>query len=234
MMNSVADEPGSAALTNTSSTWVPAFSNGLLRNLAIDMALPWVAIQVLTRVSGISSTSAFALAALFPAGSMIANWRRRRRIDYIGLAVAVTLVGAVALALVTQDIRFALLKPAIGAALFSMACLATLGRKAPLMFYFARQATAGDDPAKLAAWNAQLDSSPEFRRAMRLMTLVWGLALLAKAALWTAVALLLPAGAAIVAGPVLGIGLFIALMAWTITFARRGAARIAAANGDQR
>jgi hypothetical protein len=209
-------------------TFVPAFPKGLLRNVAIDMAMPWIAIQLLPRMLGISSATAVALAALFPAGSLIVDWRRRRRVDFIGLVVLVMLISGGAVALITQDVRFVMLKPVVGAAVFGVACLATLGRRAPLMFFLARQVTAGDDPEKVAAWTARLDSAG-FRRAMRVLTLVWGLAFLGKAALWTVAVLLLPPSAALLAAPVVGIGMFAALMTWSIAFARRGAARIAAA-----
>jgi intracellular septation protein A len=226
MMKSVADvELGSPA---PHSIFVPAFPQGLLRNVAIDMAMPWIAIQLLTRTLGISSPMAVALAALFPAASMLVNWWRRHRVDFIGLVVLVMLIGSGALVLITQDIRFVLLKPVAGAAVFGVACLATLGRQAPLMFFLARQVTAGDDPEKLAAWTARL-SDAGFRRAMQVLTLVWGLAFIAKAALWTLAVLLLPPNAALLAAPVFGISIFTALMAWTIAFARRGAARLAAA-----
>ena len=206
------------------SPFVPSFPTGLLRNLAVDMAIPWIAIQLLPRMLGISSPAAVALAALFPAGSMIVNWWRRRRIDYIGLFVLVMLIGGGTLVLITQDVRFVLLKPVAGAAIFGTACLATLGRRAPLMFFLARQVTAGDDPEKAAAWTGRLDNAG-FRRAMRVLTLVWGLAFLGKAALWTLAVLLLPPNAALLTAPVFGIGIFAALMAWSIAFARRGAAR---------
>lgn len=228
-MNAAADQPGSADPLVPADTFVPAFPRGLLRNLVVDMALPWTAIQVLPRLLDVSATTAFALAALFPAASLFVHWRRRRRVDAIGLTVLVVLTGAVSLALITHDIRYALLKPALGAALFGLANLGSLATHTPLMFFFARQLTAGDDPAKHAAWTERLVGSAAFRRAMRLLTIVWGLAFLAKAALWAAAALALPAGAAILTGPVLTIGLFAALMIWTIAFARRGAARIAAA-----
>jgi intracellular septation protein A len=159
---------------------------------------------------------------------MLVNWWRRHRVDFIGLVVLVMLIGSGALVLITQDIRFVLLKPVAGAAVFGVACLATLGRQAPLMFFLARQVTAGDDPEKLAAWTARL-SDAGFRRAMQVLTLVWGLAFIAKAALWTLAVLLLPPNAALLAAPVFGISIFTALMAWTIAFARRGAARLAAA-----
>jgi hypothetical protein len=96
------------------------------------------------------------------------------------------------------------------------------------MFFLARQFTAGDDPAKIAAWNSRVEIAG-FRRAMRVLTAVWGLAFLAKAALWTASALLLSPMAALLSGPAIGLGAFAALMAWTIAYARRGAARLATA-----
>ena len=231
-MNSITDLSPPAAAPATASTWVPSFPRGLLRNIVIDMALPWVALQLLTRLWGMPDVSAFALAALIPAGSLLVHWRRRRRVDFIGLAVIVTLLGAVILALALNDIRYAMLKPAVGAALFAGACLGSLGRKAPLMYFFARQVTAGDDPVKLAAWAERLDNSAGFRRAMRVLTVVWGLAMLGKAAIWAGAAVLLPPSAGLVLGPVLSIGLLCALMAWTIAFARRGAARLAAAEAN--
>jgi hypothetical protein len=233
MMKSIAAEPLAASLP--ASTWVPAFPTGLLRNLAIDMAMPWLAIQLLTRLWGVPGPIAVSAAALFPAAALLANWLRRRSIDYIALLVLATLSGGIIVALVTHDLRFVMLKPVLGAAAFGLACLLSLGRRAPLMFYFARQTTAGDDTAKIAAWTAQL-ANPQFRRAMQLLTVVWGLAFLGKAMLWTGIALTLPPETALFLVPVLGIASLVALMTWTIAFARRGAAQIAAANqmGDQR
>ncbi|HEY1795544.1 MAG TPA: VC0807 family protein [Stellaceae bacterium] len=202
------------------ATFVPRFPPGLRRALVIDAALPWLAVQVLTRGQGWPVASAVAAAAAFPAMSVVANFLRGRRIEWIGLIMLVGLAGAVAVALSTGDARLALLKAVPGAALFGAACLASLGLRRPLMFFVARQFTAGDDPAKLAAWNGRLDS-PGFRRAMRLLTLVWGLAFLAKAGLWTGAALLLTTDAALIVIPVLGFATLGALFAWTIAFARR-------------
>ena len=220
-MNAIADEPAS-------DTFVPGFPRGLVRNLIVDMALPWIAVQVLTQVWGFSTVAAIAIAALFPASSIAIGALRRRRLDFIGALVLVTLIGGVAVSLATQDVRFALMRAVPGATLFAVACLASLPARRPLMFFLARQFTAGDDPAKIAAWNARVEIAG-FRRAMRVLTAVWGLAFLAKAALWTASALLLSPMAALLSGPAIGLGAFAALMAWTIAYARRGAARLAAA-----
>jgi hypothetical protein len=219
MPNTVATDEQPAP-SHDPGTFVPRFPAGFGRNLVIDAALPWIAVQVLTHRLDWPMAEAVAVAAVFPAASVIANFLRRRRVEWVGLIILVTLIGAVAVALSTGDARLALLKAAPGAALFGVACLASLGMRRPLMFFVARQFTAGDDPAKLAAWNARVDSAG-FRRAMRLLTLVWGLAFLAKAMLWTGAALLLPVNTALIVIPVLGFGVLGALFAWTIAFARR-------------
>ena len=220
-MNAIANEPAA-------DTFVPSFPRGLLRNLAVDVALPWIAVLLLTRFGGFSTVAAIAIAALFPAASIIIGALRRRRLDFIGALVLLTLVGGVALSFATNDVHFALIRAVPGATLFAIACLVTLPARRPLMFFFARQVTAGEDPAKIAAWNARVEVAG-FRRAMRVLTLVWGLAFLAKAALWTASALLLSPTVALLSGPAIGFGAFGLLMLWTIAYARRGAARLAAA-----
>ena len=220
-MNAIAD-------SSAAGTFVPGFPRGLLRNLAVDVALPWIAVLLLTRFGGFSTVAAIAIAALFPAASVVIGALRRRRLDFIGALVLLTLVGGVALSFATNDVHFALMRAVPGATLFAVACFVTLPARRPLMFFFARQVTAGDDPAKIAAWNARVEIAG-FRHAMRVLTLVWGLAFLAKAALWTASALLLSPTVALLSGPAIGFGAFGLLMLWTIAYARRGAARRAAA-----
>jgi hypothetical protein len=218
MLNTVATEE--PAPTYDPGTFVPRFPAGLRRALVIDAVLPWIAVQVLTHQLDWPTAQAVAVAAAFPAVSVIANILRRRRIEWIGLIILVTLAGAVAVALSTGDARLALLKAVPGAVLFGVACLLSLAMRRPLMFFVSRQFTAGDDPARLAAWNKRVDDRG-FRRAMRLLTTVWGLTFLVKAALWTGAALLLPVNAALIVIPVLGFGTLGALFAWTIAFARR-------------
>lgn len=220
-MNATASEP-------VTGTFVPSFPRGVVRNLVVDMALPWIAVQFLTREWDIPIVSAIAIAALFPAASTVLTVLRQRRLNIIGAIVLVTLLGSVAMALVTQDARFALMRAVPGATLFGVACLASLAARRPVMFFLARQVTAGDDPVKLAAWNVRVEIAG-FRRAMRVLTTVWGLAFLAKAALWAASALFLSPTLALLSGPAIGFGAFATLMAWTIAYARRGAARLAAA-----
>jgi hypothetical protein len=198
-----------------------------LRTIAVDVLLPWLAVQLLLRFAHLSIVPALAIAAVFPAVSMVRSWIRQRHVDFIGLAVFVTILGGIAVALLVDDPRFAVLKGAPGFALFGIACLISLTRKRPLMFYVARQFNAAGDKAKVAAWTARLEN-PRFRQAMRLLTLVWGVALLVEAPLGIAAAFLLPPTTAMVVEPMLGVGTISALLAWTFAFARRRQAAAAA------
>ena len=120
--------------------------------------------------------------------------------------------------------RFAVLKAAPAFGLFGLACLFSLWSRRPLMFFVGREFTAGGDMVKRAAWTARWEMAG-FRRAMRLLTIVWGVACLLKATLGIGAALLLPPRVALVAEPILGIGTTAALLVWTTAYARRRAQR---------
>jgi len=193
---------------------------GLARNLAVDVVFPWIAVQLLEHVWNASGVTAFAVAALFPAASVAVSWTRHRRLDVIGLIVLPSLLAGIALALLTGDVRFAVLKAAPGFGLFGLVCLASLAAERPAMFYVSRYFTSGGDAAKAAAWTERL-ASPGFRHAMRLLTLVWGIACLAEMVLGVAVAFLLPPVDALLVERLLGLGTAAALIAWTTAYARR-------------
>ncbi len=192
-----------------------------LRGLVIDVGLPWLALQLLERV-GVSIIGALAIAAVFPAFGVLSSWRRSRSIDVVGIIVLASLILGLVVALCVGDPRFALVKAAPAFALFGAACLVSLPMRRPLMFFVARHFAPGEPAAKTAQWNQRL-SRPGFRSAMRLLTLVWGVACLAEAALGITAAFVLPLHVAVVAEPMIAIGTVALLLAWTRRFASRRA-----------
>jgi hypothetical protein len=192
---------------------------GLALKLAVDVVLPWIAVRTLERM-GVAMVPAFAAAALIPLASVAYSWIARRRVEAIGAVVALTLLLGAGLALVSSDVRFSVVKAAPAYGLFGIACLLSLLRRRPIMFFVARYFSTGGDPAKRAAWNERL-AIPAFRSAMRRLTLVWGSATLAEAVLGISSAIVLPPQLALVAEPALAMATVAALLFWTVAFTRR-------------
>jgi hypothetical protein len=201
----------------------PFGGSNLVGTFIVDAALPWVAVELLES-HGVSSVAAFALAAVFPVGSVALAWLRHRRVEAIGIAVTIAMVLGICVSIATDDVRFGVVKGAPAYGLFGLACLASLGAGRPVMFYVSRYFVAGDDPAKRAAWEARLEQ-PGFRHAMRILTAVWGLATLAEAVVGVAFAFTLAPSVTLVAEPALALGTVAALLFWTTAYARRREAR---------
>jgi uncharacterized membrane protein YfcA len=199
------------------------------RTLLIDVVLPFAAVQIFQRFFAVPAIPAFAIAAIFPAVSVIVEWARAKRVDWIGLLVLVGFGIGIATALLTDQIGFAALRGAPLFALFGIAALASLGSKKPLMFFVARAVETQGDPEKAVAWNARLDE-PRFRAVMRRVTLVWGIACIAEAMLGAVAAFLLPPSIAIVAEPVLALLTIAGLLAWTYSLRPAPAPAATAAN----
>ena len=69
-----------------------------------------------------------------------------------------------------------------------MVCLTSLVWPRPLMFYIGRQFSVGEDPAKIAEFNA-LWQHPRARHTLRVMTLVWAIGWIGEFALRIAMVL---------------------------------------------
>ena len=202
----------------------------LIRSVVINVALPLIAVQLLTR-AGWSAVPALAVAALIPLGGAVLALARRRGVDVIGMLVLTSLIVGIVLALVTGNARFALAQGTIAPAIFGLACLASLATPKPLIFRMARS-YSGADPAQSAAAAAAWDERwkvPRVRAAFFTLTLIWGAAFVVEAALRTVVLIALPPSTAAVVSYALDLLVFGGLIAFTLVRARRGEAALAAA-----
>lgn len=201
------------------------------RNLIVDVALPWLTWRILEG-NGVPAVWALAAAVLFPGASVLFTWLRERRVEAIGIAVVVTIALGIAMALISDEARFGLLKAAPAFGLFGFACLVSLATPRPLMFFVARHFQTAGDPNKAAEWNARMELAG-FRHAMRVITMVWALVCLLEGVLGFLAAFLLPVQAAVVAEPAIGITSVVGLLIWTTAYARaRQARRQTAATPD--
>jgi hypothetical protein len=202
--------------------------NGLMASLLLNGAAPYFAYQLLTR-QGVSPVRALALTAVFPVLGLVLQGVRTRRADGIALISLVVIAIGIAGSLITGDPRFYLVRVSFGTAAFGLTCLASLLFRRPLLFYLGRATVAGSD-ARRAAYFDGLWAFPEFRRVQRVLTVTWGVCYLLEAAARVAIALWLPTSTVLVLEPLLGYGVLVGLLAWTLRYS--GARARARASGS--
>jgi hypothetical protein len=116
--------------------------------------------------------------------------------------------------LISGSVFFALIKESFLTGVFGALCLGSLFVQRPLLFYIVRQFVAGEDAERLAWWNG-LWQYPDFRRGMRFVTFVWGIAYIAEALLRVVFAITLTPAQVVMISPVMGFGILIVLIVWT-------------------
>ncbi len=92
------------------------------------------------------------------------------------------------------------------------------------MFFIGRHFATGNDPAKITYYNA-LWQYPAFRSLNRLITIVWGVALLCEFSIRLILVYTLTVAQVLVISPIVTSVILIALIWWTIVVSKRGARR---------
>lgn len=191
---------------------------GLVPSVLVNAVLPFLLYALLTRRQ-VSAVTALSLTALFPLTWTVVTAIRARRLDVIGaLSLAFIIVG-VATSLLSGSTRLYLVKESFLTGLFGLACLISLLRPRPLLFYLGRQFASGGDAARTAGYD-QRWQQPAFRSRQRLLTAVWGGVLVGEALLRVALAFLLPTAAAVIVSPLLAYVVIAGGIVWTLWYAR--------------
>jgi hypothetical protein len=188
---------------------------------AIGGALVPLAVYYIVRPHVGGDAPALMIAGAPAAAWVAVGWVRTRRIDPIGSIVLFGFLAGILASLLLGGNAFVLkVRDSAFTGLFALACLASLAWRRPIMFFIGRALSAGNDAAKLMAYE-ELWSLPTAPRTFRIITAVWGLGLLVEAGARVALAVVLPTGAFLAVSPVLG-GLVIGgLFAFTVWFSKR-------------
>jgi len=184
----------------------------LMPTLGFDVVMPIVAFNVLTH-EGVSTLWALVVGGAFPAINNLRVWIKSRRLEPLGIIVMTFLVVGTAASLISGSVFFALIKESFMTATFGFICFGSLLAERPLMFYINRQFVAGDDPVRLAWWNG-LWELPDFRAALRFVTVVWGIAYVVEALVRVGFALVLSPAQVVSISPVMAFGVTIVMIAW--------------------
>jgi hypothetical protein len=167
-----------------------------------------------------------------PIAWSVIEFARKRRVD----ALSIIVLAGIALSLLAflggGGARFLQLREKLVTGLIGLGFIVSVLIRRPLVYEFARATMIRQKSSELAVFESRRND-PGFKRAMNLMTLVWGCGLLADTAAGCALVMTLSIRNYLLVSPVLGYGTMGALSLWTFWYARRarrrGEARMAAA-----
>jgi uncharacterized membrane protein len=201
----------------------PAPDRGRMRTLgpvlAFDVIGPIVAYYALVS-AGLSTVTALILSGVIPAAGIALGVARYRRLDAIGILVLIGIVAGSALGAVSGSARLVLLDGVVPTAVFGSVCVASLRSKRPMIFRFALEGM-GRDTAKGRDF-ADRWRYPGFRRSFRVVTVVWGVMFVAEAATQAVIVETASAGTAKATSNLLILPFAAAVIAWNISYAKRG------------
>ena len=156
---------------------------------------------------------------------------RKRRIDALSMLVLAGIALSLLAFLGGGSARFLLLRERLVTVLIGLVFLGSAAIGKPLIYQLARATLMRRSSSELQEFEAMRDNV-HFRRAMTIMTLVWGFGLVGEATVSAVLVFNLSTHDYLIAGPILGYGTTGALGLWTFLYARRrrriGAARRAA------
>ncbi|WP_234386251.1 VC0807 family protein [Streptomyces lydicus] len=160
----------------------------LLVPLTVNILLPLVLYYVL-RAQGLVPWQALLLSSALPAAHALGTAVVRRRVDLFDLLVVVLLAASAVTSLVSGSPRVLLLKDAGIPAVLGLWILSSLCASRPFPFHFGHRLRG---PAQQEEAERAWRDRPDFRSAMRGLTVLWGGAQLLDAVLSTVEALVLP------------------------------------------
>jgi hypothetical protein len=169
-----------------------------------------------------TDTQALIIAGGFSAAWVVFQFVRQRRIDLVGVIVLSGFVVGVGSAELLGGNSYVLkVRDAFFTAIFGAVCIITIfTHRRPALFYVGRYLSAGQDPAKMAAYD-ELHEVPIGRHAFRVLSVVWGIGLIVEAGSRMTLAELLPTTTFLEVSPFVTGSVLGSLFAFTVAFVRR-------------
>lgn len=194
----------------------------LIPSIVINGVLPYVLYILLS--PHLPQVTALAITAVPALIYTLIGFVRNRRIDLIGAIALITIVIGIISALLIRDPRVFLIRESFFTAGYGILCLVSLLFPKPLMFYFGRYFVGGNDPAKMANYDA-LWQYPYFRFTNRVITVVWGVGFLGEAIVRTILVYNLSTAQFLAISPIVLYGITIGLIVITMLYGRHARRR---------
>ncbi|GGX36253.1 VC0807 family protein [Streptomyces lomondensis] len=191
----------------------------LIKVTALDMALPLLLYYGL-RMLGMNQWLALVISGALPLARLVYQVVRERKVERTTLFSLSIIVTSTLVSLLTGDPRLVLARESYFTALVGLWMLSTLLAKRPFLYAATIQILP---EATARSWREDWDNSPDFRKAMRLMTAAWGAAFLIDAVARVVMAYTLPVDSV----PLLGAGLLVVMLIAVVQFSKAYARRLA-------
>ncbi|GAA1123319.1 hypothetical protein GCM10009630_21540 [Kribbella jejuensis] len=200
----------------TSWSAPPRLGVGLLSNraLRLNIVAPVAAYWVLSK-RGMSTVDALALSAVFPAAGGVLAMLRNRRVEPLAVLSLGAIAIGLAVGLLFHDGRILLVKESFTSGALGLVCLGSLLTRKPAIFVLRRRLFVPDDSEAQAEYDGSWQSRAVQAEARR-TTAIWGIALLAEAAVRVGLSYLLPVGTMVTISPLLAPVLLGPLAVWNL------------------
>lgn len=192
-----------------------------LPSIIFGAALP-IGVYFLVRPYMHSDAQALIVAGGCAACWIILQFVRRRNVDVVGAAVlAGFAIGVVTSALLGGNAYVLKVRDGFFTLLVGIACIVTLyTHDRPAFFYVNRYLSAGNDPAKVSAFD-RLHDMPAGRHTFRTLSVVWGIGLVVEASARLTLADVLPTGTFLAVSPFITGSVIGGLFAFTAVYLKR-------------
>jgi hypothetical protein len=203
------------------SIWTWTRTNGprIALEVVVNFALPFAVYNATHQRLG--DVYALLASSAPPMIWSIAEFVRRRRIDALSLLVLTGIVLSLVAFLGGGGVQFLQLRERLVTAAIGLVFLGSAAIGRPLIYQLARARLSRRGAAhEIGAFDSVRDD-PRFRRAMMVMTLAWGVALVSESAVCVALVLTLSIKQYMIVSAVVGYSTIVAMTAWTFWYARR-------------
>ena len=178
-----------------------------------EVLLPY-AVYLALHSAGVSSLLALIAGASAAVVITTASAARSRRVTALAGIVLLTLILSIIVSLISGNARVTLARDCLITGGLGIIMLGSLTRQRPLLFHLLAPLSAPRFAGGEPEFERHYDESPTLRSALMLSTIVWGLVLLADAALRLTAVLVLPVTDAATAATLLTIVTVLTLVGW--------------------
>jgi hypothetical protein len=188
------------------------------REVLVNIAVPFMIYNLAQPRLG--DINALIFSSAQPVLWSLIEFARRRRIDALSLLVLCGIGLSLLAYLGGGSVRLLQMREKLATIIVGLAFLGSAAIGKPLMYELIRAFLARRNDPELQQVESARTVGP-FRRAMTIMTLVWGLGLLADAGVSIALVYVLSMRAYLVVNPILGYATIGSLTLWNLWFGRR-------------